>query len=516
MSSDIGFGLHIAWSTTALALAAFFFATFAYRRREPEFLVFGLGCAAMAVHAFGMASEHVAPSPEAWAIFAMFSSVGANAAAALNLHFVSRYVGLRMPRPAIIALYGLVGVAAILIVSGLWWEPGSFRLAEGSVFGLHTRSPIWTATVFAAITYVLMVSELIAAFVLLLRARRRGRQGAGWITLGMALILVACGNDLGLILGLWSTVHFGSMTFVLYATAVAITLPARYGVAAAGLVRAHEDLETSNAQLGFFREELESKAALAALGELSATVAHEVRNPLAIIINACASLRRPAVSAEDHGVLLKIIEEESHHLNQLVTDLLRFARPVSIERAPVGLRGILEQCIAAARAGHGVKISLSQSEDLLVGADRGLLPSVFKNLLDNACEAINSDDSAESSGPVLVIVTAEDRDGRHGDADMVCVSVEDSGPGMDEETRRRARDPFFTKRPSGSGLGLAIVERIVTAHHGTLEIETELGVGTTVTVRLPLADAAVQSLSSSGSAQGGDADAAPPPDALTQ
>ena len=113
-------------------------------------------------------------------------------------------------------------------------------------------------------------------------------------------------------------------------------------------------------------------------------------------------------------------------------------------------------------------------------------------------------------------MTAEDRDGRHGDADMVCVSVEDSGPGMDEETRRRARDPFFTKRPSGSGLGLAIVERIVTAHHGTLEIETELGVGTTVTVRLPLADAAVQSLSSSGSAQGGDADAAPPPDALTQ
>jgi signal transduction histidine kinase len=496
VSSDIGFGLHAAWSVTALALAVFFFATFAYRRREVEFLIFGLGCAAMSMHAFGMASEHVAPSKEAWHVFAMFSSIGVNAAAAFNLHFVTRYVGLRLPRTVFVVLYGFVGLAAILILSGLWWEPDSFRFAPGSILGLRTRSPIWTATPVASFAYVVMVSELIAAFVLLVRARLRGLQGAGWVSLGMALILAAGGNDLGIILGFWSTLHLGSMTFVAYAVAVGITLPARYGAAAAGLVRAQEDLETSNAQVGVFREQLETKAALAALGELSATVAHEVRNPLAIIINACASLRRPAVSAEDHGVLLKIIEEESHHLNQLVTDLLRFARPISIERGPVELRGVLEPCVAGARDVHGMDISFSQEADLFVSADRGLLPSVFKNLLDNACEALASEPSRERTRSVVVTVAEQPAD------DTVRVTVEDSGPGMDQETRRRAKDPFFTKRPSGSGLGLAIVERIVSAHDGHVEITSELGVGTQVSVVLSRANSAAQGLGSSTDAEG--------------
>lgn len=496
MSSDIGFGLHLAWSVTALALAAFFFATFAYRRREVEFLIFGLGCTAMAMHAFGMASEHVASSEAAWHIFAMFSSLGANAAAAFNLHFVSRYVGRRWPRLAVVVLYGLVGLAAVLIVAGLWWEPGTFRFTEGSIFGLPTRSPIWTATLVASAAYVVMVSELIASFVLLLLARHRGLKGTGWISLGMVLILAACANDLGIILGYWSTLHLGSMTFVAYAIAVAITLPARYGVAAAGLVRAQADLETSNAQVGLFREELANKAAFAALGELSATVAHEVRNPLAIIINACASLRRPAVSDEDHAVLLKIIEEESHHLNQLVTDLLRFARPIALERSPERLRDIVEPCVVSARRSSGVEISFWQEGDLLVSADPGLLPSVFKNLLDNACEAVLSVEAPERSRTISVAATVDRERG------MVCVAIEDEGAGMDEETRRRARDPFFTKRASGSGLGLAIVTRIVAAHQGELDIESELGVGTTVSVRLPVA--ALVELSAGSAAEVGE------------
>src|SRR6185295_10845749 len=107
------------------------------------------------------------------------------------------------------------------------------------------------------------------------------------------------------------------------------------------LSRAYEELRTA-------QDELVRKEQLAAVGELSAVVAHEMRNPLAIITNAVATLRRPGILAEDRDTLLLILEEETSRLNRLVGDLLRYARPVNLERQHVSLRDLAERGLALA------------------------------------------------------------------------------------------------------------------------------------------------------------------------
>ena len=107
--------------------------------------------------------------------------------------------------------------------------------------------------------------------------------------------------------------------------------------AARSLREKTEELRHSYAELRLVQNELVSKKQLAAVGELAAAIAHEVRNPLAVIVNAVAGLRRSAVRDEDRTMLLRIVDEEAARLNRLVTDLLRFARPVSVKRSPVSL-----------------------------------------------------------------------------------------------------------------------------------------------------------------------------------
>src|SRR5690606_24538929 len=122
------------------------------------------------------------------------------------------------------------------------------------------------------------------------------------------------------------------------------TLPVRYKskdqqleVANSDLAQAAEELRNSYVELQVVQDRLTGKEQLAQVGELAAAIAHEVRNPLAIIVNACASLRRSQLAEDDRTMLLGIVEEEAARLNRLVTDLLRFARPVKVNRSPVAM-----------------------------------------------------------------------------------------------------------------------------------------------------------------------------------
>lgn len=482
MSAEIGFGMYAAWSVTAIVLALFFAIAYAYRRREGEFLLFSLVCFGVGMHTLGLAGEHIAGNNAIWHGVAILANTSVLAAAAFNLHFVVRYTRVRIPKALLWGIYGITAPLVATVATGMWWEPGSFNLAQGSVFGVETFSPVWTPTPWATIGYAFVYLEMLAALVLLFRAYRQGHRAAGWACVGIVVIMLASANDMAIVLGYFSTVYLGGMAFIGYAFTIALTLPMRYRAAITGLNRAHEELVTSNTELSFVKDELEKKAALAAVGELSASIAHEVRNPLAIIINACANLKRAGVTARDQGTLVGIVEEESHRLDQLVTDLLRFAKPMDIEREPAPLKRMIEECLADAGGRHGVEISFDQTRLFYANVDRGLMPSVFKNLIENACQAMEHVEKGEARR-VEVHAVSETIDGK----DFVCISVRDTGHGMDENTQRRARDPFFTTRAAGSGLGLAIVERIIEAHHGTLEIKSAPDVGTVVKVRLPTA-----------------------------
>jgi signal transduction histidine kinase len=274
------------------------------------------------------------------------------------------------------------------------------------------------------------------------------------------------------------------MGLAVFIVSVATTPGARFAAVARDLENRTDELQTrtrelrrSYEELRTIQEELLKKEQLAVVGELAAVIAHEVRNPLAVIANAGAQLRKPAISRKDHEMLLAILDEETNRLNRLVSDLLRYARPVSVQRTQIALRDLLERALALASAGAKsvqTELLMEAHEGRLWG-DANLLRQVFDNLIDNAIQAMSG------GGRLTIRVRPWNREG----ADGLGVDIIDTGEGMDTQVRSRALDPFFTTRPSGTGLGLAIVDRIIEAHGGALDIDSHAGEGTTVTVFLP-------------------------------
>ncbi len=257
----------------------------------------------------------------------------------------------------------------------------------------------------------------------------------------------------------------------------------RLGLERAAAARRIAELESRLTAAESAQEAAESaaieKEQLAAIGELSAMIAHEIRNPLTIIGNAVTTLRRRETTPEDRSTLFGILEEEAGRLNRLMNDLLSYARPVSLELQPVELREIVERALSLVPAGEGVDVELIEPEPVgEVLGDPNLLRQVFENLVTNAAQAMSHE------GGVLTVRIQPSPSGP-GLVSGVDVLVEDTGEGMDTSVRDRALLPFFTTRPSGTGLGLAIVARFVRAHGGKLELRSAAGTGTTVRVFVP-------------------------------
>jgi signal transduction histidine kinase len=298
-------------------------------------------------------------------------------------------------------------------------------------------------------------------------------------------LCLAIGNDAALVARIVpDTLYLLPHAFLGYAFAMARTLLLRYRRTAVELEQTigrlrlrTEELRRSDADLKLIQTELVKKQQLAAVGELAAAIAHEVRNPLAVIVNAVAGLRRPGGSKEDRAILLGIVDEETARLNRLVTDLLRFARPVKIKRSAVSLVELARRSQAACRESHQIDVSVPTDPDLrTIWVDPGLFRVVFDNLVDNACHAM------PGGGRINIVAGRNQLRG----APALRIQIRDSGRGMTAEVLERAGDPFFTTRPSGTGLGLPIVQRILDAHGGALVLESDPGLGTTVNLLLPL------------------------------
>ncbi len=229
-----------------------------------------------------------------------------------------------------------------------------------------------------------------------------------------------------------------------------------------GEVLAEEAARLQRAQALAARErERQLQARLAELGQLAATVAHDVRNPLNIIGMAAAGA--PAeVRAE--------IREQVDRIARLSRDLLDYARPWGIEAAPCDLAACVR---AAARHHAGVEIGPGLDRALPVLADARRLDQALGNVLDNAC----------ATG-ARVRAEAEARDG------MALVHVCDAGPGVPADLRDRLFQPFVSRSAGGTGLGLAIVARIMEAHGGAARLVERAGWSTCVTLSLPLVDEA--------------------------
>ncbi|HTM26034.1 MAG TPA: ATP-binding protein [Vicinamibacterales bacterium] len=220
--------------------------------------------------------------------------------------------------------------------------------------------------------------------------------------------------------------------------------------------------------------QLREQAALARLGEMAAVVAHEVKNPLAAIKGALQVIggRIPATT-RDRAIIGDIVARVDS-LNDIVQDLLVFARPRDPQLGPVALADLLESTAALLRKDptHGsLQIEISGGNPI-VQADIEQLRTVFLNLLLNAAQA------SGASGRLAVSIAADDL--------AATVSIADNGPGIPDEIRAKIFEPFFTTKHRGTGLGLPTARRVVERHRGVVEIDCPAGGGTVVSVTLPM------------------------------
>ena len=245
--------------------------------------------------------------------------------------------------------------------------------------------------------------------------------------------------------------------------------------------RLYEALRSSYAELARAQKELIDRERLAALGELSASIAHEVRNPLGVIFNSVGSLRRIVKPQGDAALLLDIIGEEADRLNRMVGDLLDYSRPVQPALQPVPLRPLFEEAIESARQQSGdgtqrVAVTIRVAEDAAtVRADARLLRQALVNLFLNAYQAM------PRTGRLEVRASRSTIDSRP----FAEIVVHDSGPGIPPDVVDKIFKPFFTTKAMGTGLGLAVVRRIVEHHGGTIELG-RLSPGAEFKLRLPL------------------------------
>ena len=231
-------------------------------------------------------------------------------------------------------------------------------------------------------------------------------------------------------------------------------------------------------------EQMEEQRRLAALGNMAAGLAHEIRNPLSGIKGAAQYLQEGA-DPEQLREMLSVIVDEANRLNAVVTQFLDYARPLKLHVEPTAVEPLVRRIIELVRVEGlppDVAIEADLEDDLPhVPVDRDKLTAVLLNLVQNAVQAVGN------SGTVTVRARTTRLGGPtlRGPAAMA-ISVVDDGPGIEPEDMDNLFVPFFTTKPSGTGLGLAISRRLVQEHGGDIAVRTRPGHGAAFTVRLPL------------------------------
>jgi signal transduction histidine kinase len=234
---------------------------------------------------------------------------------------------------------------------------------------------------------------------------------------------------------------------------------------------------------------------LTAMGQATAQVAHEIKNPLGSIRLGVSMLRDTAIDAESQNTI-DLVERGIHHLNKLVVDVTQFSRQKPLERVEVELHELIDaslELIGERLQEQQTPIEKHFTTEALKGKwDEDQLRQVFVNLLANAVDA-----SAKKS-PITITteratVNARQQgnrgNGGAGHAGRLAVArliIADRGGGMDDATRARIFEPFFTTKKRGTGLGLAISKKIVEQHGGSIAVESAIGNGTRFIVDLPL------------------------------
>ncbi len=474
MKLEVLAGFLIAWVVIDVAMAAYSLASWLLRGREREPLLFFFLSLAIAVYGGGAAVLLGAGDPASFEGALRVTLAAQAVAVALLVELALHHT--RTKRPAAAAYVS----PALAIVFGVFALTGAIYTAppEGGMAALVPASSL--SIPFAVAT----TAGVVGAAALLFRAFLRDRDEGFPSLLGVLLLTVAMGHDALAAFGSPGPLLLGPFGFAAFLLGVQSTSLWRFASLQTALVSQTRELRRRTKELAKVNEDLRSaqnalvrKEQLAAVGELSAVVAHEIRNPLAIINNAVDSLRKEGLGEDDRKELLLMLDEESSRMDRLVGDLLVYARPVTPQKQLVSPREMVTGALRLVSGRAGIDVDLVEPGEVpKIWADAHLIREVLDNLVRNAIEAM-------PAGGVLRVTLGPSGAPKN---PGVTIEIQDTGEGMDTTVRSRAFDPFFTTRKSGTGLGLAIVARFIEAHGGQLTMKSAAGAGTMMHVFLPV------------------------------
>ncbi len=224
------------------------------------------------------------------------------------------------------------------------------------------------------------------------------------------------------------------------------------------------------------REQLNRAQHLSSLGEMTAGISHEIRNPLGIISSSAALLKKKLASSDPSNKIPDIIVEESNRLNNIITDFLDYAKPKTPDVKPCSIPDILEKTInflapEINKNDHFVKKYYSNNLPD-VSADPDMLHQAFLNIF------LNSIQEMPNGGKIHVAVGSSEN--------FIFIYLGDEGEGIPDEILEKIWNPFFTTKDKGTGLGLGVVKNIIESHGGSIRIENRPVRGTQITIELPI------------------------------
>lgn len=475
------------WATCVVALAVFYASgalTYAVLyltdRAEPRTLLLASVSACCAVFSVGTAVGIDQTGVQAAHAASYLMLTSAAIGLPLALDFASRTTHSRSTF-AVLAGYLLAGVTLTASAFDLPFDE-ALRYQMGTSMPWPFELTLLRPTRLGQALILLTIPLSLSSTTFMLRRRAAGGVKEYWLV-SPAIVLsgLATPHDILMLAGLVDGIPLVPFTSVPLMISMSYLLQGRFARADAELAIRTDQLHAGYEELRETQAELLRREQLAAVGELSAVIAHEARNPLSIIRNAASSLDKPEIDAESRDTLLDILDDEVNRLNRLVTDLLAYAKPITLQTQEVDISALLNKAMGLALAAqtrsrsvsHEIEISDPPEE---FHADPNLLCQAVVNVLENAIQAM------PTGGTLSIKVSADTIN----DEPAVCLKIADTGEGMDTIVRNKARDAFFTTRPAGTGLGLAIVDRVVRLHQGQLGIRSRHGAGTTVALKLPV------------------------------
>lgn len=480
-------GILAAWAIIYLILTAGSLFAFLRFQRNRELLFFGLFCAFMG----------------------MYNAAGVFTYLAENLQqsIVPGRVQLAALQPASAALLflglGRGGLSA-RAMRALFWAAGSVALVlfclslAGLVLDYDRPSvntfEFWflgrvvyhqygfTPLGYAASAYALLSATV--GGILLGRSVRSDPLAQGFFFLGVIALNAIAANDILVANNLMQSFFLLEHGLFLLTLFVLVGFIREFELSRRVLQERTRALVQASQKLDRAADETRRLRPMADLGRLSASLAHEIRNPLAVLYNITSALKRRGPDtggSESFGSLVAMLQEETNKLARLVDDLLLFAQMGRASRQPVEVARLVQDAVSDARARLPLAVDaeivteLEDDVDPVLGSTDSL-KRALANLVINALQS-----SGESAGVRIVVRNSQ----RH--PYMVAIGVQDSAGGVPEQAVSEIFEPFFSTRSSGAGLGLSIAKGIAEAHDGSLQLENHPEQGATFWMRLPSA-----------------------------